>query len=143
MVPKTSGGDRAAGGHNLLLALSIAFAAAAASGEAFAEASQPTTAVIVKTLTVDEVVQPDGGYTILYHVERLATNQSASQKIAQQTVEYSESMETVEIEEALIRKADGKVLEVDRTRIFAQAPPGSPQVPMFTVASRRSSWSRT
>jgi Domain of Unknown Function with PDB structure (DUF3857)/Transglutaminase-like superfamily len=132
MVPKTSGGDRAVGGHNLLLALSIAFAAAAASGEAFAEASQPTTAVIVKTLTVDEVVQPDGGYTILYHVERLATNQSASQKIAQQTVEYSESMETAEIEEALTRKADGKVLEVDRTRIFAQAPPGSPQVPMFT-----------
>jgi hypothetical protein len=41
-------------------------------------------------------------------------------------------METAEIEEALTRKADGNVLKVDRTQIFAQAPPGSPQVPMFT-----------
>jgi hypothetical protein len=83
-------------------------------------------------MTMDEVVQPDGSYTTLFHVERLATNQSAAQKIAQQTVEYSESMETAEIEEALTRKADGNVLKVDRTQIFAQAPPGSPQVPMFT-----------
>ena len=41
-------------------------------------------------------------------------------------------METAEIEEALTLKADGNVLKVDRTQIFAQAPPGSPQVPMFT-----------
>jgi len=86
----------------------------------------------VKTMTLDEVVQPDGSYTSLLHVERLATNQSSAQKIAQQTVEYSESMETAEIEEALTRKADGNVLEVDRMKIFAQAPPGSPQVPLFT-----------
>jgi hypothetical protein len=30
------------------------------------------------------------------------------------------------------RKADGNVLKVDRAQIFAQAPPGSPQAPMFT-----------
>jgi hypothetical protein len=119
-------------GHNLLLALSIAFAAVATSQEVFAEASPSRPAVLVKTMTMDEVVQPDGSYTTLFHVERLATNQSAAQKIAQQTVEYSESMETAEIEEALTRKADGNVLKVDRTQIFAQAPPGSPQVPMFT-----------
>jgi hypothetical protein len=41
-------------------------------------------------------------------------------------------METVEIEEALTRKANGDVLQVDRTQIFAQAPPGSPQVPILT-----------
>ena len=119
-------------GHNLVLALSIAFAAVATSQEVFAEASPSRPAVLVKTMTMDEVVQPDGSYTTLFHVERLATNQSAAQKIAQQTVEYSESMETAEIEEALTRKVDGNVLKVDRTQIFAQAPPGSPQVPMFT-----------
>ena len=119
-------------GHNLLFALSIAFAAVATSQEVFAEASPSRPAVLVKTMTMDEVVQPDGSYTTLFHVERLATNQSAAQKIAQQTVEYSESMETAEIEEALTRKVDGNVLKVDRTQIFAQAPPGSPQVPMFT-----------
>ena len=114
------------------LALSIAFAAVATSQEVFAEASPSRPAVLVKTMTMDEVVQPDGSYTTVFHVERLATNQSAAQKIAQQTVEYSESMETAEIEEALTLKADGNVLKVDRTQIFAQAPPGSPQVPMFT-----------
>ena len=40
-------------------------------------------------------------------------------------------METAEILEAFTRKADGKILEVDRTQIFPQAPPGSSQLPMF------------
>jgi hypothetical protein len=119
-------------GHEILLALSVAVAAVPASGEALAEASPPTPAIIVKMMTVDEIVAPDGSYTTTFHVERVATNQSAAQKIAQHTVEYSESMETVEIAEAFTRKTDGRVLEVDRTKIFGQAPPGSPQVPMFT-----------
>jgi len=59
-------------------------------------------------------------------------NQSAAHNIAQYALEYSESMETAEIMEALTRKADGKILEVDRSQIFPQAPPGSPQVPKFT-----------
>jgi hypothetical protein len=65
-------------------------------------------------MTMDEVVQADGSYTTLFHVERLATNQSAAQKIAQQTVEYSENMETADIDEALTRKADGNILKVGR-----------------------------
>ena len=119
-------------GHNLLLALWLAFAVVATFPEVLAEASPSTPTIIVKTMTLDEVVRPDGSYATLLHVERLATNQSAAQKIAQQTVEYGESMETAEVVEAFTRKADGRVFEVDRTRIFAQAPPGSPQVPMFT-----------
>ena len=119
-------------GHVIFFALSTGFAAVPACGDALAEASPPTPAIIVKTMTVDTVVARDGSYTTTLHVERLATNQSAAQRIAQQTAEYSESMETVEIAEAFTRKTDGRVLEVDRSRIFAQAPPGSPQVPMFT-----------
>jgi Domain of Unknown Function with PDB structure (DUF3857)/Transglutaminase-like superfamily len=119
-------------GHNLLLTPWIAFAAVAASTAVLAQTSPPTPPIIVKTMTVDDVVEPDGSYTSLFHVERLATNQSAAQKIAQQTVSYSESMETAEVVEAFTRKPDGKVLDVDRTQIFAQATPGSPQVPMFT-----------
>jgi hypothetical protein len=88
--------------------------------------------VIVKFLTGDEVVEPDGSRTTIFHIEKLATNQSAAHNIAQYTLEYSESMETAEILEAFTRKADGKILEVDRSKIFPQAPPGSPQVPMFT-----------
>lgn len=120
-------------GHNILFALLTVFAAAVAScGHICAETSPPTPAVIVKTMTVDDVVEPDGSSATTFHVERFATNQSAAQKIAQQTVEYSESMETADIAEAFTRKADGRVIEVDRTKVFAQAPPGSPHVPMFT-----------
>ena len=96
-----------------------------------AEAAPPIPAVILKALTGDTIVQPDGSYTTITHAETLATNESAAHNIAQHRVEYSESMETAEILEAFTRKADGKILEVDRTQIFPQAPPGSLQVPMF------------
>ena len=96
-----------------------------------ADAAPPTPAVILKALTGDTIVQLDGSYTTIIHAETLATNESAAHSIAQHRVEYSESMETAEILEAFTRKADGKILEVDRTQIFPQAPPGSLQVPMF------------
>jgi Domain of Unknown Function with PDB structure (DUF3857)/Transglutaminase-like superfamily len=96
-----------------------------------ADAAPPIPAVILKALTGDTIVQPAGSYTTVLHAETLATNESAAHSIAQHRVEYSESMETAEILEAFTRKADGKILEVDRTQIFPQAPPGSLQVPMF------------
>ena len=112
----------------LVLALAIVLAGAA---PAHVVAAQTEPSVIVKTITVDRVVAADGGYTTLFHVERLATNAGAAHNIAQQTVEYSQSMETAEVVEAFTRKADGRILTVDRTQIFPQAPPGSPRIPMF------------
>jgi hypothetical protein len=114
----------------LLFALLLAIAGAAAPNVVVA-AAPPIPAVILKALTGDVIVQPNGSYTMISHGEMLATNESAAHGIAQHRVEYSESMETAEILEAFTRKADGKILEVDRTQIFPQAPPGSLQVPMF------------
>lgn len=114
----------------LLFALLLAIAGAAAPNVVVA-AAPPIPAVILKALTGDVIVQPNGSYTMISHGEMLATNESAAHGIAQHRVEYSESMETAEILEAFTRKADGKILEVDRTQIFPQAPPGSSQVPMF------------
>jgi hypothetical protein len=102
----------------LHFALSLALAAAIPC-HAGADVVPARPAVIVKTLTGDEVVEPNGGYTTIFHVEKLATNESAH-NIAQYTLEYSESMETTEILEAFTRKADGKILEVDRTQIFSR-----------------------
>ena len=82
------------------------------------DASPPMPAAIIKVLKGDTIVQPDGSYTTIFHVERLATNESAARTIAQHPVEYSESMETAEILQAFTRKADGKILEVDRTQLF-------------------------
>ena len=113
----------------LLLVLSLAIIGAWPTH--VADAAPPIPAVILKALTGDTIVQPDGSYTTITHAETLATNESAAHSIAQHRVEYSESMETAEILEAFTRKADGKILEVDRTQIFPQAPPGSSQVPMF------------
>ena len=115
----------------LLLVLLLAFAGTVPQHVVAADVAAPVPPVITKTMTVDLVVQPDGSYTTTFHVERLATNESAARTIAQHPVEYSESMETAEILQAFTRKADGKILEVDRTQIFPQAPPGSPRVPMF------------
>jgi hypothetical protein len=95
------------------------------------DASPPIPAAIVKALKGDTIVQPDGSYTTIFHVETLATNESAAHNIGQHRVEYSESMETAEVLEAFTRKADGRILAVDPTQIFPQAPPGSPRVPMF------------
>jgi hypothetical protein len=127
----------------LLLVLSLAFAAAVSADVFVADAAPPEPPVIIKALTGDTIVQPDGSYTTITHGEMLATNASAAHGIAQHRVEYSESMETADILDAFTRKADGKILEVDRTQIFPQAPPGSSQLPMSLTASRRSSSSRT
>ena len=115
----------------LLLALSLAFTAAVSAHVYVADAAPPEPPVIIKALTGDTIVQPDGSYTTITHTEMLATNESAAHSIAQHRVEYSESMETADVLEAFTRKADGKILEVDRTQIFPQAPPGSSQLPMF------------
>jgi len=95
------------------------------------DASPPIPAVIIKALKGDTIVEPDGSYTTITHAETIATNESAAHNIAQHRVEYSEGMETAEILEAFTRKVDGRILAVDPTQIFAQAPPGSPRVPMF------------
>ena len=115
----------------LFLAPSLAFAAAVSAHIFVADAAPPEPPVIIKALTGDTIVQPDGSYTTITHAEMLATNESAAHSIAQHRIEYSKSMETADVLEAFTRKADGKILEVDRTQIFPQAPPGSSQLPMF------------
>jgi hypothetical protein len=110
----------------------LSFLATVVPCHAAADTAPPTPVEIVKIATADEVVQADGSYMGILHAEVLATNQSAAQKIAQHTIEYSESMETAEVLEAFTRKADGRVLEVDQTQIFPQAPRGWAQVPMFS-----------
>jgi Domain of Unknown Function with PDB structure (DUF3857)/Transglutaminase-like superfamily len=128
---QAASGSRAVPHKLLLLVLSIAFAAAVSAHVLVADAAPPEPPVIIKALTGDTIVQPDGSYTTITHGEMRATNETAAHSIAQHRVEYSESMETAEILEAFTRKADGKILEVDRTQIFPQAPPGSSQLPIF------------
>ena len=113
-----------------LLAWAVA-AAASTAPDIFAAAAPPLPAEIIKIMTSDTVVEPDGSYTTVSHLETTATNDSAARNIAQHPVEYSDTMEKVEIMEAFNRKVDGRILQVDPTQIFAQAPPGSPRLPMF------------
>ena len=129
--PRAASGSRAVPHKLLLLVLSIAFAAAVSAHVFVVDAAPPEPPVIIKALTGDTIVQPDGSYTTITHGEMRATNETAAHSIAQHRVEYSESMETAEILEAFTRKADGKILEADRTQIFPQAPPGSSQLPIF------------
>ena len=93
--------------HKLLLFLLLL---AVIWAESFHLAAADTPPIIAKTLIGDEIVDLDGSQTTIFHVEKLATNQSAAHNIAQYALEYSESMETAEILEAFTRKADGKIL---------------------------------
>ena len=117
--------------HKLLLALWIGFVAVWLCRPAEADPSSPLPAVIVKTRTADMVVQPDGGYTTIFHEEKLATNDGAAHNIAQRPIDYTEGMEAVEILDAFTRKADGKVVAVDLTRLVARSPPALSGVMRF------------
>jgi Domain of Unknown Function with PDB structure (DUF3857) len=123
-----------------LIALLLAVIGAGLTNVATADAVPP---VIIKTLISDEVVDPESNQTTTLHVEKLATNESAAHNIAQYTLEFSEIMETAEILEAFTRKADGKILEVDRTQIFRRRRPARRRYRNSPIANKRSSCFRT
>jgi hypothetical protein len=104
----------------ILLLAGLAFPASADPGPAF-----------FKKFIVDATVHPDGLDEVVSHIEMQATNDAAAHGLAQQPIYFSESMQKVEIIEAYTLKADGRKLPVDTKAVFPQAPPGSPQIPMF------------
>jgi len=66
----------------LLLAPWLALAAAVSAHVFVADAAPPDPPVIIKALTGDTIVQPDGSYTTITHGEMRATNETAAHSIA-------------------------------------------------------------
>jgi transglutaminase-like putative cysteine protease len=82
-------------------------------------------------MTIDYEVAPGGGFTKTVHTEVEAENEAAAKDVAQQPVNFSEAMETVDIVEAYTLKHDGRKLPVSAQAILTQLTPGSPNMPMF------------
>jgi lipoprotein NlpI/transglutaminase-like putative cysteine protease len=110
------------------LATSAAHAQTAPGGADAAPSAPPA---IVKQLSYDIEVGPDGLMTETVHAQVLANNAAAASQVGQEPVPYSESMSDVDILSASTIKADGRRIPVDTAAIYTQPVPGAPDLPMF------------
>ena len=88
--------------------------------------------VSIKLTTNDIVVGADGLYTETQHLEIMASTDAAANRLAQQTFNFADSTEELDITDAYTLKADGRRLPVDPSKIFAQSPPTAAQAPLFS-----------
>jgi len=112
----------------LLLSLFLALSSSTSS----ADGSGPQPAYILRHFTSETIVNPDGTSTSTSHTEVEAANDTAAHRLGERSVSFSESMEDLEILEAVTRKRDGQELPVNPSAIFIQAPQGSSNAPMFS-----------
>jgi hypothetical protein len=96
-----------------------------------AEANVTTT-----VLTSDTEIAADATTIQTVHYESWASNAAAARILAEQTIAFSERIETVEIVEAATLKADGRKLPVDPTKILTQLQPGVTRNPLYSDAKR-------
>lgn len=101
-----------------------------ASGAA-ADGTGPQPAV-VKLLTSDTVVAPDGGSTKTLHVELHAANDATAMQIAQTQLPFDASTQNFQLVEAYTLKPDGTRIPVDPAAVYDQASPMSVQAPLVT-----------
>jgi hypothetical protein len=87
--------------------------------------------IMVRRLSIDVTVQPDGRYTKVFHMERSATNAAAADRIGQFAIPFNPSLGRLDIIEAYTLKADGTHKNVDAGAIRDQLAPGVPNLPMF------------
>jgi hypothetical protein len=95
-----------------------------------ARADEPPLTIVSAADSYD--VHADGSYVNLYRVELRTGSDAAARRQGQQAFSYSPRMEDLDIVEAYTRKADGRVLPVDRASIHDQLPTGTADRAMIT-----------
>jgi transglutaminase-like putative cysteine protease len=100
-----------------------------AAGPRSASADSP---YIYKLLKIEYDVEPNGLFTQTTHGEVTATTVGAAGDLGQLPIDYSESMEELDVVEAYTLKANGRKLPVNASAIFSQLPNANRQYPMFT-----------
>ena len=88
--------------------------------------------IVVKLVTADIVLSADGTSTQNAHFEVQANNDASAGRVAQTSIAYEASLESIQIIDAHTLKPDGKVIPVKATAIFDQLPPGLAQAPMIS-----------
>ena len=87
--------------------------------------------VTIKLLTSDTDVAADATAVQTGHYEFQASNAAAAQAMAQQTISFSERLESVEVIEAATLKADGRRFPVDLATVVTQLQPGVANMPSY------------
>ena len=82
-------------------------------------------------LTSDTEIAADATTAQTVHYEFRARNAAAAHDMAQQTISFSERLETLEIVEATTLKADGRRLPVDLSKVVTQLQPGVANMPIY------------
>jgi transglutaminase-like putative cysteine protease len=93
--------------------------------------------IVYKSLEIDYDVRPDGLFTQTMRGEIMPMTVGAAADVGQLPLDYSESMEDLEIVEAYTLKPGDRRLPVNTKAIFSQAPSGVTQFPMFTDMRRK------
>jgi transglutaminase-like putative cysteine protease len=112
----------------------VAFAASALPLPSVAVAqTEAPSAIPIETKLYDERVEVNGQglATDTVHFRVRANNAASAQRIGQQPILYSETMNDIDIVEAFTLKADGRKIPVAPTAIFTQMPQGDAQAIMF------------
>lgn len=87
--------------------------------------------IVVKLQTFDYLVNPDGGSKLTVHSEIEIKKEAALKDYGQDPLQFSESLDSVDVLDAYTLKPDGRKLRVDRSAIYTQLVPGAPTAPMF------------
>lgn len=87
--------------------------------------------VTIQELTSDTEIAADATSIQVGHYVFRANNAPAARGIAEQTIAFSERIETIEVVEAATLKADGRHLPVDLSKIVTQLQPGVANMPLY------------
>jgi transglutaminase-like putative cysteine protease len=86
----------------------------------------------LKVHTREIVVDPDGSATMTMHSELQVLKESIVAALSQQSLQYVESTQTLEVKEAYTLKADGRKLPVGPDAIITQQAPRTGTSPIYT-----------
>ena len=101
---------------------------AALAGPAFA-ADEPPARYRIQS---DVVLADDGTYQQTLHREIAVANEAAARREAQQSLQFSDAVERLELVEAYTQKPDGRRIAVDPRAIRIQLAPGVANAPEYT-----------
>jgi hypothetical protein len=85
-----------------------------------------------KTVTRELVVDPDGSFTVTAHTELQVLNPAYVAALSQVSLNYIESMQSLDVKEAYTLKADGRKLPVAPSAIITQQAPHAMTSPLFS-----------
>jgi hypothetical protein len=93
--------------------------------------------IVQRRLIVNYEVRSDGTFTELVQSVMVPKDAATAQQLRAVPIKFSSPAETVELEEAVVEKADGRRLAVNVMQILPEAATGGSQLPLFNVLQQK------